>query len=482
MGATTARDGGAGHAPAALSAETGRSGTSGAYADGDRAAGTSGDVDALVQLRWGEPFRRQLRVGLGLVGVGNLAYGVANAVVRPPAVATMLGIQALHLAVIVAGLIYLGRPRSWRALRFVGFFEASYACLSTAVVGAAAGRSVSTAATVATIAFMGPALLPWGAETQTALALVGMAALVANSWLLSGTAMGAIGLYPVIGFAVALAGSVYVADALDRARRSVAEEEERRNAAQAELRALTEDLERRIDERTAAVNAAFGELQSFTYTVSHDLRSPLRGINGLARIILEDAGSTLDDDTRTRIDRICTSTRRMDAMIDAVLSLGRVAQTELRHRDLDLSDLARSIVADLQAAEPDRRVDWRIADGVHAHGDPTFLAIVVGNLLENAWKYTRDVDAPRIEFGAETGGDQPIYFVRDNGRGIAMDYAERAFEPFVRLDASDADPVEGTGIGLTTVRRIVERHGGRVWIDSAPGEGATFRFTLRAKP
>lgn len=246
--------------------------------------------------------------------------------------------------------------------------------------------------------------------------------------------------------------------------------------AEMEIRRLNEALEERVRQRTAELEASNMELESFSYSVSHDLRAPLRGIDGWSHALLEDYGTQLDDQAHTYLHRVRVETKRMSTLIDDLLRLARVTRSEMRRVDVNLSRLALERTQALRRMEPDRQVDFAIAPDLVAKGDPGLLGIVIQNLLENAWKFTRQSPAPRIEFGVQMIDEKPTYFVRDNGAGFDMAYADRLFGAFQRLHRASEYP--GTGIGLATVLRIVRRHGGRVWAEGAVGKGATFHFSL----
>ncbi|MBA4212336.1 MAG: hypothetical protein C0449_04535 [Polaromonas sp.] len=249
-----------------------------------------------------------------------------------------------------------------------------------------------------------------------------------------------------------------------------------------EIQRLTETLELRVRERTAELQKLNAELDSFAYTVSHDLKSPLRTIDGFTRLIEEQMGERLNADEREMFDRVLSSAARMGSLISALLALARVSQAPLERQSVDLSVLVRSILAERLAESPARAVECHIADGLTAECDPQLARIALENLLGNALKYSRDQPQAMIEFGclvAENDG-APRYFVRDNGVGFNMAYATKLFKPFQRLHM--ASEFEGTGIGLATVRRIIERHGGDITAISAPGEGATFSFSLGDAP
>jgi PAS domain S-box-containing protein len=231
---------------------------------------------------------------------------------------------------------------------------------------------------------------------------------------------------------------------------------------------------RRAEEEIRALNQ---ELEAFSYSVSHDLRAPLRAIDGFSQALLEDCGDRLDEQGRDHLRRVRAATQRMAQLIDDMLTLSRVTRAELRREIVDLSKLAEEIAAELRRADPDRTAEVEIEPGLVAAGDPRLLRVLVGNLLSNAWKFTAGSEPARIELGrCPTSADGRGFFVRDNGAGFDMTYANKLFAPFQRLHRQSEFP--GTGVGLAIVQRIVHRHGGRVWAEGAVGRGATFYFTL----
>jgi light-regulated signal transduction histidine kinase (bacteriophytochrome) len=232
-------------------------------------------------------------------------------------------------------------------------------------------------------------------------------------------------------------------------------------------------LRREWSEELAAANA---ELESFSYSVSHDLRAPLRAIDGFARMLEQDHGKLLDENGRHYLDRVRSGTRRMGVLIDDLLELARVSRVTMLRAPIDLSALAGRVLADLQARDPGRAIELRVAPGLHALGDARLVTILFENLLGNAWKFTGKTAAPRIEVGQATGPDGPAFFVRDNGAGFDAAYASRLFKPFQRLHTERE--FEGTGIGLATVQKIIARHHGRIWTEAAVDQGATFYFML----
>jgi PAS domain S-box-containing protein len=240
-----------------------------------------------------------------------------------------------------------------------------------------------------------------------------------------------------------------------------------------ETQRLNESLETRIQERVADLQTLNRELESFSYSVSHDLRTPLRGIDGFSRTVLEEYGDRLDDVGRGYLARVIRAAERMGELIDDLLDFSRLARLPVRPQPVDLSALASLLLERFAEAEPEREVDTEVAPGLLAEADPKLLEIALQNLIANAWKFTQKTAGAVIAVGRREDG---VYFVRDNGAGFDMAYASKLFTPFQRLH----DPAEfkGTGIGLATAARIIERHGGRLWAEAEPGAGATFFFTL----
>jgi DNA-binding response OmpR family regulator len=269
-------------------------------------------------------------------------------------------------------------------------------------------------------------------------------------------------------------------------RRKFFQEENRRIREQL-MRTQLEATEARAAAELAATRAGLvdelerknRELEAFSYSVSHDLRAPLRTIDGFSAALLEDYGDKLDTKGQEHLGRVRAAARRMGMLIDDLLELSKVGRAELRRQRVDLSELAGTVAAELMRAHPERQVRTQIPGGVVAEGDRRLLQILLENLLGNAWKFSTGVGEAVIEFGVTEADGHSAYFVRDNGAGFDMAYAERLFTPFQRLHVQSRFP--GTGIGLATVHRIVDRHGGRVWAESTVNQGATFLWTLPAR-
>jgi light-regulated signal transduction histidine kinase (bacteriophytochrome) len=242
---------------------------------------------------------------------------------------------------------------------------------------------------------------------------------------------------------------------------------------------LNDELEQRVINRTAELEVANKELAAFSYSVSHDLRSPLRSIDGFSQALLEDYHDSLNKEAQNYLERIRTASQRMAQLIDDLLMLSRMTRSHMHRERVNLSEQAQLIVNELQEIEPDRQVTWTITPGITVEADRQLIWAVLENLLGNAWKFTGKRSAAHIEFGVTRQPDEEqVYFVQDNGAGFDMTYAEKMFGAFQRLHSLAEFP--GTGIGLATVQRIIHRHGGRIWAEGEVDEGATFYFTLNS--
>lgn len=268
----------------------------------------------------------------------------------------------------------------------------------------------------------------------------------------------------VDSFGRVLGGVLVLRDITERRRQS------------AEIQKLNQELERRVIERTAELEAANRDMEAFSYSVAHDLRAPLRGIDGFSQLLIEHHASQLNEQGMGYLNRVRSATARMGELIDALLSLAKIGRTDMQRVQVDVSELVQSLVPEIVAAQPDHQVDIRVQEGVDAYADPRLLRIALYNLLDNAWKFTRKSRNARVVVGAHSREGLTTYFVRDNGAGFEPLHAGRMFEAFERLHRHKE--FSGTGIGLAIVQRVVQRHGGTIWAESQPGEGATFNFTL----
>jgi PAS domain S-box-containing protein len=249
-----------------------------------------------------------------------------------------------------------------------------------------------------------------------------------------------------------------------------------RKRAEEQVRQLNAELEQRVRDRTAELEASVRELDAFAYSVSHDLRAPLRSLHGFSEVLLEDYAGRLDDEGRQYLQRIQANVARMGQLIDDLLRLSRVTRTGMKRERVDLGAQASEIIAGLRDAEPGRPVEAVIADTLVTTGDSHLIQLALDNLLSNAWKFTGKREHAIISVGAVRQHGEQVFFVRDNGAGFDMRYSGKLFDPFQRLHT--ATEFEGSGIGLAIVHRIVTRHGGRIWAMSEPGKGSTFFFTF----
>ncbi|MBU5613979.1 sensor histidine kinase [Geomonas azotofigens] len=248
--------------------------------------------------------------------------------------------------------------------------------------------------------------------------------------------------------------------------------ESRLAEAQSELRRLGDELNR----QKAAADNLGRELETFSYAVSHDLRAPLRHLIGFSNALLEDYGEVLEPTAHSYLDCIVRAGRKMEGLVDALLALSRIGRQDMTPLNLDLSQMANSYAACVREGDPGRKVTFKIPQRLPARGDAVLLRTALEHLLENAWKFTAKKESATIEIGSEKEGDEVVYFVRDDGAGFDMRFADRLFGPFQRMHRDEEFP--GLGIGLAIVQRIINRHGGRIWAEAEVNAGATFYFTL----
>ena len=232
-----------------------------------------------------------------------------------------------------------------------------------------------------------------------------------------------------------------------------------------------------LTEHTIALEAANKELEAFSYSVSHDLRSPLRSIDGFSLALLEDYGEQLDETGQDYLTRVRAASQRMAQLIDDLLQLSKLTRKEMQREKVDLSALAKSVTEELQRNQPDRHTNFIIGENLTTIGDEKLLHVMLENLIGNSWKFTGRKDDPTIEFNSSHNNGKSVYYVKDNGAGFDMEYADKLFGAFQRLHTTNE--FEGTGIGLANVQRIINRHGGRVWAEGTINQGATFYFTLQ---
>ena len=256
----------------------------------------------------------------------------------------------------------------------------------------------------------------------------------------------------------------------------IAENINKEKQAQEIIQRLNETLEERVHERTLELDAANKELETFSYSISHDLRSPLNTVNGFSQLLVKSNSANLDEKGKHYLERIRLGTEKMGALIDSLLLLSKITRDPLEVAEVDLSKIARRVWQEIRESNPARKAELSLQDHLIATADPAMMLIVMQNLIANAWKYSGKRDSTHIEIGSKLlVSGQFAFFVKDNGDGFDMAYSDKLFQPFQRLHAPSE--FEGTGIGLANVKRVIERHGGRIWANAEPGRGATFYFT-----
>ncbi|MBI5504430.1 MAG: hypothetical protein HY899_06490 [Deltaproteobacteria bacterium] len=439
-----------------------------------------------VAERWQPTFAMRVVVGARLLLAGTaalmvttLAFGAALPGVEYGVLVTLCLVQVAT----IAGIRKVTSPGAARALMLASSCVDSVLVASAAAIG---GRTVTAVAFCTTFPMACAAVVPWRPGDQALLAVIELAATVANGCVVDG-AVSLAGGEPAVMLieTLFLGASVVITYELERTRLAGGAEEMARHRSDQTLQELNVELERRVAERTYELEGrtrelerVVKELQSMSYTVSHDLRAPLRHINGFSTALREEYAEALGQRGCAYVDRMCAATQHMGSMIDSMLRLGRVTRADLARESVNLSAIVRSLSNDLQATAPDREVRWIIQDDVWASGDSGLLRVAIENLVDNALKFSRDRTPSYVEFGMDDGGGEAVYYVRDNGVGFDMRYYDKLFRLFTRLHGHEE--FEGSGIGLATVQRAIERHGGRIWAHSAVAKGTTFFFTLGA--
>ena len=420
--------------------------------------------------------RSGLRFGIGIIVVVNLAFIAERFFAQGDSDPTHFAFQTLQLVgLLLVYLLTLRQPR-WIGTTALAAATVSWVYVTTAAAGVVVGEYAAPRLLFGAFAISSAALLPWGVAPQALTSLVGMGAVLTNVYVVLGGFADESGYDPLIAVAAGMAGAVVVAWQLERQRVKQIANELRREHAEAELRRLNATLERRVDERTSALEAANRELESFSYAVSHDLRQPLRSVNGFTQTLREDFGDKIGERGLHYTNNVLAAVARMDKLITGLLELGRIGRRSLQPEHVNMTEVASGVLEELRREDGEREIEIEVDPELRAEGDPELLRIVAQNLIGNAWKYTRSTAAARIEIGKTEKDDRTVYFVRDDGVGFDMTEADALFTPFKRL--RDAEGFPGSGVGLATVQRIINRHGGHIWAEAEPAAGATFYFTL----
>lgn len=349
----------------------------------------------------------------------------------------------------------------------------SISIICSAVVSTLENDPINTALGATALTLTTASFVAWSLREQLTLVLVCSLAVLGNQFWLG--AAGRVESITKATTLLAFFATIFITRNLQRERAKAAGEARRRKVAEQQLKRANLELERRVSERTKQLETTAEELHAFTYSVSHDLRSPLRAINGMTQILEDEYSTRLDDAAMGYIERVKRGADRMDQLIDALLARSRIGQTEIALEPIDLTAIADPLIRDIRADDTSRVLVWVRPAELPAVGDPALVAIVLQHLLSNAWKFTRSCESPRIEMGLCQGPDRSEYFVRDNGPGFPMEHAGKLFENFQRLHD---EQYEGTGIGLATIRSIVTRHGGDARIQSSTDGGTTVFFRL----
>jgi signal transduction histidine kinase len=424
------------------------------------------------------PLRERARDGIWFAAV---ALGVYSLLIPFLGGEDTLARVLFNVARVVALLLCYRAvpPNSSESRAYAVIAVAAVVVLGTAAILAdMRGDMVPLAVFAVTVVTVTGTMFPWGIRAQALITAFAAATIVAAPAFLDPATDRLLGVDGTVATFNAFAIALYISWILERSRTGLRTLVEDARRADDELEELHASLERRVAERTAELEFANRELEGFSYTVSHDLRAPLRTVGGYSQLILEERGGDLDDTSRERLTRIRAASLRMDALIDDMLILARVGRSALRTESVDLGAMAASIVEQLRVEDPSRRVEFMLGEVPRVQGDLALLRIAMDNLLRNAWKFTSHRDAASIAVSGSRIGGHVFVNVTDNGIGFDMRFRAKLFRPFERIHGDER--FEGTGVGLATVARIAHRHGGRVDARGTPGEGATFSIKMPA--
>lgn len=386
-------------------------------------------------------------------------------------------LELTQVVIVLATLRWLQRRQAPNRLLAAGVAIFAVFYMTAAALGTLAGNTVTGALIFSAFALATGAMLPWGLQPQLVTVSIAGLALLAQVFFFDAYELA--GGYQAASLGVtgvALLASLGMVWRIEAYRLQSSKDHSLWLEAERALTNVQTEIERRVGERIGELETANRELESFSYSVSHDLRGPLRAVSGFTQMLIEDYGEQLDPKAVELVQRLRAAIQRMGDLVDALLEVSHVTHHELRAEAVDIGTMAGEIAGDLAAASPQRRVEVSVAEGLVAHGDPRLLRVLMTNLIENSWKFTARQAEARIEVGHRSEDGETIYFVRDNGVGFDEATAAGMFTAFRRFHSG----FEGSGIGLSIAARVVARHGGRIWAEGSPGESATFLFTLRS--
>jgi signal transduction histidine kinase len=422
----------------------------------------------------GDMFRTRYRAMALIVAINTVVFSAIGWFLDGPMTADIYLLLSAQVAAALAAAAGIGRVTDLARLHWFGVGLSVIVYVGSVGWAISAGDLRTLPVIVCAMTIGSAALLPWSVGWQLLVVGGGITSWVINLALVPGSTSYLLG--HAASLLITAAVSIHVTATLGRQRYEVGRERQRLSRARRDLEQANRRLEERVYERTAELETMNRDLETFSFSVSHDLRAPARTIHGYSELLENEHGDELSDEARRLLAGMRAAARRLDDLINDLLTLVRVARASCLRRPVDIGATAREIFAEMHAATPDRAIEFEAPDDLRATGDPGLLRIALHNLIANACKYTAGRAPAVVRLGRRDTAWGPAFYVSDNGVGFAMEDAGRIFEPFTRLHARAA--FEGTGLGLATVHRIIERHGGKVWAEAAPDKGATIYWTL----